>query len=74
MDNDNVLRGLKCPKCGHTSPLHIEVKVIASVSDDGWCGDDIVYHWGSDWDDDSYCKCPECGYSATVEGFSSEQK
>lgn len=36
--NDNVLSGIKCPKCGSLGPFTMALKVYAYavVTDDGW--------------------------------------
>lgn len=63
--NDNCLSGLKCPKCGNEEPLNIEVTLIMQVYDDGT---ELEYN-DVEWNDDSYCECPDCYYYATVKDF-----
>ena len=64
MSNDNCLEGMACPVCGATESFEIEVKVLAVVRDDGW-----TEFEGSDWDDESFCLCRECGLAGKVADF-----
>ena len=56
--------GLCCPACGQTDELRIMITTLASVTADGAeaVGDD-------EWDDTSYCRCPECGHAGVVADF-----
>lgn len=51
----------KCPKCGQYERFEITVKTVLEVTDDGQ--EDIGDH---EWDRDSFCRCPECGWQGTV--------
>lgn len=64
--NTNCLEGLRCPneKCQSLGPYEIEVTTMLTVSDDG--GGDTENH---EWDDESACRCVECGFSGSVEHF-----
>ncbi len=62
--NTNCLEGMACPSCGSYGPFTIEALVFLEVSDnDTEQGDD------SEWNDDSYCRCHECGEIGTVGTF-----
>ena len=63
-DNDNYLAGVKCPKCKSSGPFTLRIKCLTIATDDG-LGDitDI------DWNDESYCFCADCGYSAKFGAF-----
>ena len=64
----NCIEGFRCPKCGNFESFNVEVprliNVQASGTDD--CGGD------TEWSDDSYCECDECGHEATVGYFTDE--
>jgi hypothetical protein len=65
MPNTNCLEGIRCPKCGHEDSFKVEVTVLVLVEDEG-VTDDLS---GSEWDEDHYCECWECAYSATIKDF-----
>ncbi len=65
MSNTNCLSGLRCPKCGNKEPLNIAVTLIMQVYDNGT---ELEYH-DVEWNDDSYCECPNCYYHATIKDF-----
>lgn len=64
-ENENVLEGMKCPKCGMSERLDIVVTVWAHMTDEGseCLGDDMGF------EDESACRCPECYHVATVAEF-----
>lgn len=64
MANCNCLEGFSCPKCDNEDQFRISSKTMALVADDG-----VVETGDMEWDDDSVCICPECGYVATVKDF-----
>jgi hypothetical protein len=67
--NENCLFGMGCPKCGSAGPLRIEIMVIVTVGDDG-----MDESWTfSDWTDESWCACVECGHQANVKNFRSPE-
>jgi hypothetical protein len=65
MTNTNCLDGMQCPQCKSFEPFKIAVNTVMKVFDNGT--DD---HGDTEWDDDSYCECGECGFFATVADFS----
>lgn len=67
MTNTNCLADMQCPQCRSFEPFNIEVKTSMRVFDNGT--DD---HGDTEWDEDSYCECCECGFSGTVADFSKE--
>lgn len=68
MVNSNLLKGYKCPQCGHESPLLIDVRACLRLSDDGYTDDDIE-EGSIHWDYDSWTTCPECGYAEDLSAF-----
>lgn len=66
MANENCLA---CPKCESEGPfLLIGVKTTVEVSDEGAA--DI--YGDTEWADDSYCGCRQCGHAANVAAFTKE--
>ncbi len=65
--NTNVLAGLRCVSCGSYGRFGIETTCYAVVGDDG-----IDLTQNHEWEEDSYCKCLGCGFTATIEGFTEE--
>jgi hypothetical protein len=65
---------LKCPECGNEKgPLEIEAVTYTTITlyedgseDDGY--GDIT------WEDDSRCRCVECGFEGVVADFSADKK
>jgi hypothetical protein len=51
--NDNCLKDLACPKCGHRESFLIDIEARAVVRDDGT----EVGSADHDWQDTSYCAC-----------------
>ena len=68
MANNNCLEGFKCPgkDCGQEDEFNIACTVLMTVTDDGT--DD---YRDVEWNDDSYCECPDCGFSGKVADFRS---
>lgn len=64
MANSNCLEGLSCPECGQEDRLNIAVTAWASVTDEGTEDFRSV-----EWDEESACGCPECGFSGKVSDF-----
>ena len=67
MSNSKDLRdvfNLGCPCCGQAEHLQILITALARLSPEGSDADS-----DHDWDDGSYCRCPECGHDGTVEEF-----
>ena len=57
--------GLGCPACGQAEELCIMITTLARVTADG--SDPEGDH---EWEDTSYCHCPECGHAGVVSDFS----
>jgi len=64
MTSSNCLEGIACPACGNDSMLYIEVRTLASVTDDG-----AETYGDMEWDSGSYAECPECRRSGTLAEF-----
>lgn len=56
---------LGCPACGQANELIIMITTLARVTPDG-----SEPEGDHEWDDASYCRCPECGLDGTVADFS----
>jgi len=65
---------LKCPECGtEDGPLEIEAVIYTTIT---------LYKDGSEddgygettWEDDSSCRCVECGFEGVVADFSPDKK
>lgn len=56
---------LACPACGQAEHLLINITTLARVTADG-----TEPEGDHEWDDASYCRCPECGRGGTVADFS----
>jgi hypothetical protein len=50
--NENCLKGVRCPKCGHTDDFYIVGQSTFHTLDDGTEG-----HTDVEWDDQSSCRC-----------------
>jgi len=61
--NDNVLAGMRCPRCKSTEPFTIVGVAAFEVWDSG-----TDTFQDTEWDDDSPCSCP-CGFHGTVGDF-----
>lgn len=55
---------LRCPACGQANELIIMITTLARVTPDG-----SEPEGDHEWDDASYCRCPECGLDGTVADF-----
>jgi hypothetical protein len=62
--NDNCLQGLRCPKCRSTGPYEIAAETMAVMYDSG-CDETTDIQW----EDNSSCRCKECGFAGTVLDF-----
>jgi DNA-directed RNA polymerase subunit RPC12/RpoP len=62
--NENVLAGVRCPKCGFTDCFRIAAICWAEVIDDGVEGADEY-----EWNEDSWCECYRCSYAAKYVEF-----
>lgn len=68
MSNTNCLEGIRCPECGYEDGFNISVTITATVymTDDGYSEEENVE---TNWDDDDFMSCGDCGYEAVVENF-----
>ena len=55
---------LGCPACGQAEHLQIVITALARVTPEG--SDPEGDH---EWDDGSYCHCPECDHDGIVADF-----
>ncbi len=55
---------LGCPACGQADHLQILITTLARITTEG--SDPEGEH---EWDDGSYCRCPECGRDGIVADF-----
>jgi len=62
--NEGCLSGRRCPKCGQFGWFKIAFEGLADVTDEG--SDDEGNH---EWDEDSFCRCPECGFMGEARDF-----
>ena len=62
--NENCLEGYACPKCGHHEMLQIAAVSHVEVYDDG-----TGEHCGWEWDENSHCTCPKCGFADAMGEF-----
>jgi hypothetical protein len=53
-----------CPECGSDGPFKIESHAMFEVHDDG-----ATEFADVEWNDDSFCECMKCEYSAIVGDF-----
>jgi hypothetical protein len=67
--NDNVLAGLRCPKCMALEPFEIQASCVAEVWDDG-----IESSRDFEWDQDDNCSCLSCGFAGIVKDFTEKAK
>lgn len=65
--NSGMLEGFQCPQCQSFEPFQIVECNLIEVFDQGF-GRDIALGW----DDDSSCKCVECGFEGEVRNFRAE--
>jgi hypothetical protein len=64
MSNTNCLEGMLCPECGSEEPFRIAMSSLFEIYDDG-----TEAYGDTEWDDDSYCQCVECGFDGIVARF-----
>lgn len=55
---------LCCPACGQADELIILITTLARVTPDG-----SEPEGDHEWDDTSYCRCPDCAHTGTVANF-----
>lgn len=66
--NTNCLAGMQCPECKSYGPFRISATSLFVMYDNG--SDD--YH-DVEYDDGSYCDCPECDHAGIVHDFKTEE-
>ena len=67
MSQTNDLRyafNLECPACGQARELVIMITTLARLTPDG-----SEPEGDHEWDDGSYCRCPECVHDGDVADF-----
>ena len=67
MSNSDALRALfdlACPNCGQADTLHITITCTGELTANG--SEALGDH---EWEDDSFCLCPECEHQGVVENF-----
>lgn len=65
MANDNVLAGIKCPKCQSEGPFTIVgTATFLNITDDG-CSD----FSGLEWNSESDITCDSCGQNGDISVF-----
>lgn len=62
--NSNCLDGMQCPKCKSLEPFSIQCHCIVQVFDNGT---DVTSD--HEWDENSFCSCDKCHFSASVKEF-----
>ena len=55
---------LGCPACGQANELVIMITTLSRVTPEG-----SEPEGDHEWDEASYCRCPECGHAGTVADF-----
>jgi len=65
----NCLAGFRCPDCGNFETFRIEVSAVATVTDDG-----IEITGDTEWNDASFCHCPECERDGVVREFTAGRR
>lgn len=66
MTNNNVLKGVKCPKCGHEKDFIYRMMTDIYVEDDGM---DIDEHNQFEFDDSVRVDCLGCRHEAPLHTF-----
>ena len=69
MTNTNCLENVCCPKCGQEDRFVIAANVKVEVTDDGADMASPMYGNGFEWDEKSYCRCPECDFEGRLKNF-----
>lgn len=64
MSNNNCLEGMCCPECNQEDCFDISVQTWARMRDDG-----VEDYQGCEYDKNSACFCPECGFAGKVSDF-----
>jgi len=65
-ENENFLVGMKCPSCKSKGPFQINCSGLMLVYDDGT---EPAEGSDTDWDSESYCRCPACKKVGLVADF-----
>ena len=62
--NTNCLEGMECPGCKSDGPFKIAATVLCTIHDEG------AEDFGEpEYDDGSYCACPQCDFDGIVWDF-----
>ena len=64
-ENENVLKDIACPRCGQRESFRVEATIMAILHDDGTDRNNS----DGEYDLQSYCECPQCLLSATLNDF-----
>lgn len=59
---------LKCPVCSQTDSFDVVVSTWAELHEDG-----TEVYGDHEWDDESTCKCGDCGYIGVVGEFTVDE-
>ena len=70
--NENILHGMRCPKCGSLAPFRIEAKLVILVYDDTTEEDETGCC--PEWDGNSYCECRACRHPGIVADFHQKEE
>lgn len=63
-ENENILKGMKCPECGALEPFEITYDSWGIVYDYG-----IDFYLEDDWHFNSRCICRTCEFEGEVKDF-----
>lgn len=67
--NSNCLAGMQCPACGSHGPFKIAATALFTMTDDG------TESFGDlEYDDGSYCLCPQCDHDGILADFRTEDE
>ena len=68
--NENVLEGIRCPKCGSTARFNIwATALFTDVTDDG--STDFI---DMQWDEESAITCVACKHEGIIETFTAHEE
>lgn len=67
---EGCIEGMRCPECGNHERFIIEAATSTMFEKDG----SSDYGGDMTWDNDSYCRCPECDKEGEVADFSKKSK
>jgi hypothetical protein len=67
---DTCIENMMCPECGQYDAFNITVTVQVEMLRSGTA----EFFGDTEYEDHSYCQCPECGHSGTVGMFTVTHK